>query len=1314
MMRTFTLFPLALSGLFSSLTTALPFQKSETSVLGVTNALHRLPVSYPAPEAKQDHSTKRQNGAGGYWYETAEHGISAFGERGYAVFRNVKDYGAKGDGVTDDTEAINRAVSDGNRCGKECGSSTTLPAVVYFPSGTYLVSKPIIQLYNTQFVGNPNGVPILKAAPSFAGIAVIDSNVYIPGASGAQWYIPQSNFYRQVRNFVIDISGCPNKTPDGFAPTGIHWQVAQATSLQNIKFIMSQASDTTHIGIFMENGSGGFLGDLEFEGGALGMRCGSQQFTSRNLRFRFCKTAIEMIWDWGWTWKGINIFHAMIGINVTALTSSTALHRQGVAAIALLDSEMTNVPIGILTAGTTNTMLENVRLNNVPIAVGYSGGPTVLQGGDILIDNYGAGNNFVQRGKELRAEVLNGPYNPSAKSAASPSLRDSSGWFAKSKPQYEGLGSGSFLNVKSRGARGDGVSDDTAAIKNAVQSAAGRVIYFPHGTYIVLDTITIPPGTRIVGEAWSEIMGAGDAFSDIMKPKVMIKVGEPGQTGVVEISDMLFTVKGATAGAVLMEWNIAESSQGSAAMWDAHFRVGGAAGSELQYANCPREDTTVNPDCISAATLMHITSSASGYFENVWVWVADHDLDIPTQNQVNIYAARCLLVESTKPVWFWGVASEHCTLYQYQFYKSRNIFAATLQTETPYYQPIPKAPSPFAVAYKRTSDPSFSYCSSDSRTCQYAWGLEVIGSRDIMIYGGGFYSWFQWYNQACLNGEVCQERVVRVFDSTNIFIANLYTKGVSSMIQGAQSTDIWATDNMDGFLGTIVGWSGFDLPGELDPPSNVVPLPDWIWEVPNPTVYCSIPCILAPPPTPILPIQPPPFTTTISGKPVTVTPPAITRPALEVQTILVDEPERDTVTPVIVPNPMVTIPPVPPPTNPNNDPGGDLPILPPPIPMPLPPPPVCFQFCGPPFPPILPPIVVIQGPPLPVTIPPPVVVGEDEDEEDNDEERTCIATWPQDIGSSWPDRDDVPEWGQSPDNSGDKCEWQGSTVRLRDTRVVAVSRSEFRVNAFEIMGMGPNFGRSMSGASMQVYAPGVVSWSTSNTPPSPGSTSNKPWITLDVPRSPLARHTGEEIVVTGRLSQPASSVQIEITFEASRSCGGRGIPDPESGGNDGGSVLLPEYPPLRDGTIQCSDTRDDGAGFVNSRNCVWPVGSITVQGELLTNDLIISSQPVGDNCIRSGQSRNADGVITSNWCVVYQNQGCAFVIADKYQDFGSCFPGWSIIGGSIFSQMSRLGGNQCSGTKRTAMAAGPFQPCNFPAQTLCLTHPAHPEVCGVP
>ncbi len=43
------------------------------------------------------------------------------------------------------------------------------------------------------------------------------------------------------------------------------------------------------------------------------------------------------------------------------------------------------------------------------------------------------------------------------------------------------------VNVKSFGAIGDGISDDTLAIKNAMLAADGRELYFPQGTYMVSD-----------------------------------------------------------------------------------------------------------------------------------------------------------------------------------------------------------------------------------------------------------------------------------------------------------------------------------------------------------------------------------------------------------------------------------------------------------------------------------------------------------------------------------------------------------------------------------------------------------------------------------------------------------------------------------------------------------------------------------------------------------------------------------------------------------------------------------------------------------
>lgn len=89
-----------------------------------------------------------------YWLESIKHqGIASFNPNpdNYTIFRNVKDFGARGDGVTDDTAAIQRAVTQGNRCGpSQCESSTNTPAVVYFPEGTYLISSSIIDYYYTQ------------------------------------------------------------------------------------------------------------------------------------------------------------------------------------------------------------------------------------------------------------------------------------------------------------------------------------------------------------------------------------------------------------------------------------------------------------------------------------------------------------------------------------------------------------------------------------------------------------------------------------------------------------------------------------------------------------------------------------------------------------------------------------------------------------------------------------------------------------------------------------------------------------------------------------------------------------------------------------------------------------------------------------------------------------------------------------------------------------------------------------------------------------------------------------------------------------
>jgi len=73
------------------------------------------------------------------------------------------------------------------------------------------------------------------------------------------------------------------------------------------------------------------MSDLTFKGGAIGIKCkfslssqyklrthhrqgGNQQFTTRNFRFEGSKIAIDLLWDWGWTWKSLYVEGADIAI----------------------------------------------------------------------------------------------------------------------------------------------------------------------------------------------------------------------------------------------------------------------------------------------------------------------------------------------------------------------------------------------------------------------------------------------------------------------------------------------------------------------------------------------------------------------------------------------------------------------------------------------------------------------------------------------------------------------------------------------------------------------------------------------------------------------------------------------------------------------------------------------------------------------------------------------------------------------------------------------------------------------------------------
>lgn len=443
--------------------------------------------------------------------------------------------------------------------------------------------------------------------------------------------------------------------------------------------------------------------------------------------------------------------------------------------------------------------------------------------------------------------------------------------YVRSRPQYETKSAGDFLvATRDGGCKNDATGDQASCINAFLDSALSKskIAYFPAGIYAVGSTVRIPTGSVVQGSSWSQILGSGFYFSDIVNPKVMVQVGDKGDIGTMEITEMLFSVRGATSGAVLMEWNVAAKSQGAAAMWDSHFRVGGALGTDLDVSKCPRFSN--NAACIAASLLFRVTPQANGYFENVWAWVGDHDNDQPVANQptstgtqISVFAARGMLIESQGPSWFYGGGSEHSVLYNYLISSAKSVFMGHIQTESPYYQPNPHPPEPFRAGARFPNDPDFSHCEITANVyddrCNYAWGLLIIDSTDIMVHSAGLYSFFNEYYQDCIDTHNCQSQILNVKGSQGVVIFNLFTVATVNIASGIDGTKVPQSDNQRGFTTEVSVW--VPLPGADS--VDIIWVDTVVWD--KPTATCSsTSCMFVLPTTHLSSktvIEPSPYTT---------------------------------------------------------------------------------------------------------------------------------------------------------------------------------------------------------------------------------------------------------------------------------------------------------------------------------------------------------------------------------------------------------------------------------------------------------------------
>jgi len=182
-----------------------------------------------------------------------------------------------------------------------------------------------------------------------------------------------------------------------------------------------------------------------------------------------------------------------------------------------------------------------------------------------------------------------------------------------------------WVDVRDFGARGDGVADDTEAIRRAADFAArnGRTLYFPNGTYNINGQIRFPPST--LQDIWTDpiyvIRGEGPGtkivltgFAGITAPDAVFRFDSSG--AIVYVSDMfissdgvivaqngihLFHIPGSSPWLVLTDVGlyidyaggevsaVLYANPGAAAMWFPALRIVGTKESNtLSYVQWPR------------------------------------------------------------------------------------------------------------------------------------------------------------------------------------------------------------------------------------------------------------------------------------------------------------------------------------------------------------------------------------------------------------------------------------------------------------------------------------------------------------------------------------------------------------------------------------------------------------------------------------------------------------------------------------------------------------------------------------------------------
>jgi hypothetical protein len=457
---------------------------------------------------------------------------------------------AAGDGVADDSGAIQRAINSASNKGEG--------GVVFLPSGRYRITRSILIPPAVRVYGVGKTRPVFVLAPNTPGFQKGVANMVIM-TGGDQYEVGQipmpvpsavpfstepgkavrdansATFYSVLSNVDFEVGdGNP-------AASAVRMHTAQHSNLSHIDFRMGSGL----AGVYQV---GNIAYDLHFHGGRYGILAEKTspawQFTLVDSSFDGQRDAAIREHEAGLTLVNTDIRNTQVGIDIDRGYGDWLWGKdvrfENVSKAAVVISNENNVY--------TQVGFERVSARNVPTFAHFRDSGKDLQG-------HGRNYAVTQFNYGLKLPGLGQPgqFATIFKTAALPAKHDETRALRALPPTSD------WANVRSFGAKGDGKTDDTAAIQKAIDSR--RVVYLPLGFYAVNDTIRLKPDTVLIGlhPALTQLLlpNGSPLFQGVGTPKALL---ESARGGAAIVSGIGLATGEINNRAVALLWRSGEQS----------------------------------------------------------------------------------------------------------------------------------------------------------------------------------------------------------------------------------------------------------------------------------------------------------------------------------------------------------------------------------------------------------------------------------------------------------------------------------------------------------------------------------------------------------------------------------------------------------------------------------------------------------------------------------------------------------------------------------------------------------------------------------